>query len=189
MGEKTAAQEAAPERNRAYTVSCKGPGGRGHAYLIVVARPVTVRATVMKYLATKVNWELQCINPTQLKVTAHEDSDFASERVSCADSGVLLEYNCPAFWEADSHLKRLVYVAAHLQMADQLDELQSVANNGRGVSCVRTVITYLRRGDFDSAKAVIETEHDKIENYPEIVQVLEERGLWHRIEWGKGIWA
>jgi hypothetical protein len=74
-------------------------------------------------------------------------------------------------------------------MADQLDELQSVANNGRGVSCVRTVITYLRRGDFDSAKAVIETEHDKIENYPEIVQVLEERGLWHRIEWGKGIWA
>lgn len=57
-------------------------------------------------------------------------------------------------------------------LADKLDELQSTKNEGRGVSCVRTLIAYLRRGDIDSAKAVCFNEGDKIRNYPDIEEVL-----------------
>ena len=50
--------------------------------------------------------------------------------------------------------------------ANELDTLQRVENDGRGVSCVRTLLVYLRRGDLQSARAVINNEFDKIRNYP-----------------------
>ena len=48
------------------------------------------------------------------------------------------------------------------EMADKLDALQGVKNDGRGVSCVRDIIAYLRRGDIGSARQVARTDHDKI---------------------------
>ena len=59
-------------------------------------------------------------------------------------------------------------------LADKLDVLQAEKNDRRGVSCVRTLIMYLRRGDIDSARAVCMNEGDKIRSYPDIKQILEE---------------
>lgn len=58
-----------------------------------------------------------------------------------------------------------------------LRSLESQQNDGRGVSCVRSVITYLERGDIGSARAVADTDHDKIRNYPTIEDCLS-RLLW-----------
>lgn len=57
-------------------------------------------------------------------------------------------------------------------LADQLDNLQKNENEGRGISCVRTIILYLNRGEIDTAKAVCKNEGDKISNYEEIKQFL-----------------
>jgi len=58
--------------------------------------------------------------------------------------------------------------------ADTLDQLQSKENGGRGVSCVRTIITVLRQNDLGGARAVCFNEGDKIRSYPEIRQFVVE---------------
>ncbi len=58
-------------------------------------------------------------------------------------------------------------------LARKLDALQSEKNGGRGISCIRTLIFYLDRGDIDSAKAVFLNESDKIRNYPDIKLLLD----------------
>ncbi|MDO8558206.1 MAG: hypothetical protein Q7S09_03395 [bacterium] len=58
-------------------------------------------------------------------------------------------------------------------LADRLDVLQAKKNEGRGVSCIRTLIVYLRRGDIDSARAVCLNESDKIKSYQDIKEILE----------------
>lgn len=57
-------------------------------------------------------------------------------------------------------------------LADQLDELQSQENNGRGVSCVKSVVAYLRVGDLDHARQICFHDHDKIINYPAIKKFI-----------------
>jgi hypothetical protein len=47
-------------------------------------------------------------------------------------------------------------------MASELDGLQQVENEGRGISCVRTVVTYLKRGELSKAQAVCFNESDKM---------------------------
>jgi hypothetical protein len=61
--------------------------------------------------------------------------------------------------------------------ADHLDLLQSRQNDGRGVSCVRQLVAYLRRGDRQSAMAIANNEWDKIASYPEIADNLKAMGL------------
>lgn len=58
------------------------------------------------------------------------------------------------------------------ELANTLTELDSKENGGRGVSCVKTIIMYLQRGDIESVKAVMLNEGDKIRNYPEIETML-----------------
>ena len=58
------------------------------------------------------------------------------------------------------------------KMADELDSLQAKENEGRGITCVKDVVTSLRRGDLDSAKQVCSWDHDKIGNYPEIKEFI-----------------
>ena len=60
------------------------------------------------------------------------------------------------------------------ELANTLTELDSKENGGRGVSCVKTIIMYLQRGDIESVKAVMLNEGDKIRNYPEIETMLKE---------------
>lgn len=47
-------------------------------------------------------------------------------------------------------------------LADALDELQKVKNNGRGVSCVEEIVMWLRDGDIRKARAVAIHDFDKI---------------------------
>lgn len=61
-----------------------------------------------------------------------------------------------------------------------LRALESKQNEGQGVSCVRSIIAYLERGDLESARVVADIDHDKIRNYPEI-----EANLW-MILWQPG---
>lgn len=51
---------------------------------------------------------------------------------------------------------------------DKLKELEKVQNEGRGVSCVRSIILYLEREDVDSACACCWNENDKLRSYPAI---------------------
>jgi hypothetical protein len=57
-------------------------------------------------------------------------------------------------------------------LADQLWDLQDPKNGFVGVSCVRTICTYLRMGEIRSAAQVAVTEGDKIRQYPDIVQKI-----------------
>lgn len=58
-------------------------------------------------------------------------------------------------------------------LSEKLNGLQSVENDGRGVTCIRAIVTELNRGNIEGAKAIYINEGDKIENYPEIKQLLE----------------
>ena len=59
-------------------------------------------------------------------------------------------------------------------VADELDALQASKNEGRGVSCVRTMVMYLRMGNITSAIAVRMIEGDKTRSYPDIEKYLNE---------------
>jgi hypothetical protein len=78
--------------------------------------------------------------------------------------------------------KRVPWPPDPMVVADRLDALQAAHNNGRGVSCVRSICFELRQRDLVGALAVCDTEGDKIRNYPDIVAVLTEVGLWWEID-------
>lgn len=63
-------------------------------------------------------------------------------------------------------------------IADTLDQMQKLENCGRGIDCVRTLIIYLNKGDFNGACAVARNEWDKISSYPEISKFLIKQGLF-----------
>ncbi|MBI2035782.1 MAG: hypothetical protein HYT12_03850 [Candidatus Liptonbacteria bacterium] len=48
------------------------------------------------------------------------------------------------------------------RLADKLNALQKVKNDGRGMNCVRAIVLELLRGDIGSAKAIAWNEQDKI---------------------------
>ena len=59
-------------------------------------------------------------------------------------------------------------------VADELDALQAPKNDGRGISCVRTIVMYLRMGNITSAMAVRKIEGDKTRSYPDVEKYLDE---------------
>ncbi|MFA7339652.1 MAG: hypothetical protein WC028_22920 [Candidatus Obscuribacterales bacterium] len=67
----------------------------------------------------------------------------------------------------------------------ELFNLQAQHNNGRGISCVRGVCSELDRGQIDGAKAIINTDSDKMRSYPDVVAVLKRVGFWEEIDWAK----
>lgn len=62
--------------------------------------------------------------------------------------------------------------AEMLLHANHLDQLQKVENDGRGIACVRSIIHYLRLGDWSSALNVRRTEGDKTRAYPKVEREL-----------------
>ena len=83
---------------------------------------------------------------------------------------------------------------AHLQdrssetlpmLAAGLDAMQAEANNGRGISSVQTLISYLIDGDLESAQSVAMNEWDKISSYPEIARLLIEAGIYTPVDFDK----
>jgi hypothetical protein len=59
-------------------------------------------------------------------------------------------------------------------LAEELDILQLNENDGRGINCVRDIISSLRRSDLEDAKAISYNEADKISSYPEVKKFLVE---------------
>lgn len=55
----------------------------------------------------------------------------------------------------------------------KLEELERTVNGKMGVSCVRSMLTFLRRGQFEEAQNVRQVEGDKTRQYPELEPVLE----------------
>ena len=51
---------------------------------------------------------------------------------------------------------------------NELKELEQKQNDDRGVSCVKSIIICLERGDTETAKVVYLNEWDKIRQYPDI---------------------
>lgn len=73
-------------------------------------------------------------------------------------------------------------------MIDEIDLLQQKKNNGRGVSCVKSIIIYYRRGMILDAEATCFNENDKIRNYPDIQEKLAQIFPKYRdflIRWGE----
>ena len=59
------------------------------------------------------------------------------------------------------------------ELVEKLDEMQKSKNDGRGVSCVRNIVTYLHCGYVESAKQTARIESDKIRNYPDIYEFID----------------
>jgi len=59
-----------------------------------------------------------------------------------------------------------------LDCAQQLEEANRVINSGRGTQVFSVAISYLNRFDLESAKQVVETDFDKLYQYPEAYPVL-----------------
>lgn len=59
-----------------------------------------------------------------------------------------------------------------LQDIEALSKLQAAHNNGRGISCVRTIVMCLQRGDIASAEAVALNELDKVRLYDDVYAKL-----------------
>ncbi len=59
-----------------------------------------------------------------------------------------------------------------IAQAEELDALQAEQNEGRGVSCIKSIVFQMRKNDIDCAKRVYQLEGDKIRQYPEIQKWL-----------------
>jgi hypothetical protein len=75
-----------------------------------------------------------------------------------ADKGIIQDYDCP-----------VPFVDGWLE---HLRSIESEQNEGRGVSCVRTLISFMDRNSWREALAVFRNEFDKIRNYPKIASHL-----------------
>jgi len=64
-----------------------------------------------------------------------------------------------------------------IKIGEELNALQAVENDGRGVGCVQGVVTYLKMGDLEKAKTWVDTDSDKMRNYDAIYAFLLKNGL------------
>jgi hypothetical protein len=64
-----------------------------------------------------------------------------------------------------------------IALNEQLYALQCPKNEGRGVSCVRSIVSEISRGDTEGAKTITSIEWDKIRSYPDIAQWLKNNGF------------
>lgn len=63
------------------------------------------------------------------------------------------------------------------EMVSLLKKANATANNGRGVKSIKSYITLIESRLFAQAHALLNTEWDKIRNYPSIVEVLRQTGV------------
>jgi len=131
---------------RAFTVKHWDPEGTGSGCTVVVASSERLaRLAVIEYLRGKPEGYRQCQSADLLEVEPHEDSHLSCESVDTSEPGVKLEYRMLS----EAPFEEIVYFGfPEGDLADELDRLQSGENQGRGVSCVRTLVFYLRRKEF-----------------------------------------
>ena len=58
------------------------------------------------------------------------------------------------------------------ELAARLRERQAPCNDGRGISCVRTICQHLMLGSWDNASHVFRIDSDKLRAHPEILGYL-----------------
>lgn len=59
-------------------------------------------------------------------------------------------------------------------LVQKLRDTESKQNEGRGVQCVKSVLTFLDASMPEEAEAVVNWDHDKLRNYPDIQRILAE---------------
>lgn len=62
--------------------------------------------------------------------------------------------------------------AKMLEAANEIDEVQSKENDGRGIVCVEIIVHYLRQGNYNSALNVRRIDGDKTRMHKEVEKVL-----------------
>jgi hypothetical protein len=62
-------------------------------------------------------------------------------------------------------------------VADQLEKLNAITNDGRGSAVCRTVIEDLRRNDVKGAITVASLDYDKVRQYRPMAVLFKEVGL------------
>lgn len=73
-----------------------------------------------------------------------------------------------------------------IEIADILDTMQRSQNDGRGVSCIRAIIAYIRaENGLHTAAIIAKNESDKLWQYPEIRKFIHDNithiGYWSEI--------
>lgn len=75
------------------------------------------------------------------------------------------------------NVERLREIKNNIVLGRELFAMQSVENDGRGVSAVRQVAHEIMRGDLEGAQAIAHTDWDKIRNYEDIAQFLKQNKI------------
>lgn len=60
-------------------------------------------------------------------------------------------------------------------IANKLYQLQAKENDGRGITCVKSIVTYLKAGDLRSAVLIRQHDGDKTITYYDVEQYLIEK--------------
>lgn len=166
---------------KAFTITHHGHEGVGSGSTVVVATSERMALHMIKvHFDTKPEGYRQYHRIDMLEIEPHEDSHLGNEAVDTTTAGVKLEYR---FSEDGPPCGEIVYFGFPVEeIAAELDSLQAKKYDGRGVSCVRTLIFFLRREEFDSAQAVARNESDKIRSHEDIVAVLKRIGFWYELD-------
>lgn len=125
----------------------------------------------------------------EASVDAHGDARgtmMSKGRLSVSGNACIILACGPAYNQGGAKgLSLLVTEQSMQEAAEELDKLQATKNDGRGVSCVRTICDYLKRGDISSALAVAVNESDKLSNYDDIVEALCDAGYWWELDFSQ----
>ena len=170
--------------NQIFCVTHWGHGGEGSGSTIVVAPNETLaKVAIRQYFADKEEGFRQCQNVNLLEFELLEDSHLDGWWFDTTESGVKMELH---FYDDGPTNGEIIYVGFPVdEIANELDQIQAKKNTGRGVSCVQTLVAWLRSGDLNSARAVTWNEGDKIRNHQDVVAVLKRIGFWYEIDWSK----
>lgn len=68
-------------------------------------------------------------------------------------------------------------IPSYEEMALELARLNTALNGGRGISALRSIITYLEMNDGEGARQVARTDFDKLSAYPAAIAALARLGL------------
>ena len=150
--------------------------------VVVAPNENLARRAVIDYLRAKPEGYRQCGSADLLEVETLEDSHLSGWCFDTTEPGIKLEYRMLD----EAPYDEIVHVGFDVDaVADELDRLQAAKYEGRGVSCVQTLIFYLRRREFGSARAVANNESDKIRSHEDIVLVLKRFGFWYEIDFSR----
>jgi hypothetical protein len=60
------------------------------------------------------------------------------------------------------------------ELLQNLKDVESIQNDGRGVQCVKAIIESLEMGDYTGAMLIRQWDGDKTRSYPKMEKVLED---------------